>query len=94
MKINSLKYKDGFEGWELSQLDFFDLTLLVGVSGVGKTQILTAIRNIKKIARGQPLNGVEWEISFENNGNDYNWSGEFEKWENRKDSSYSSGEQT
>lgn len=78
MRINSLKYQDKNQKWELSEIDFFNLTLLVGISGVGKTQILNSILNIKKVANGESLNGVEWDISFTNEGKDYRWTGEFE----------------
>lgn len=78
MRINSLKYKDKIQKWEISKIDFFNLTLLVGISGVGKTQILNSILRIKEIADGASLNGVEWEIAFSNEDNDYYWTGEFE----------------
>jgi len=35
---------------------------LVGASGVGKTMILNAIKNI---ATGESVNGVKWFIEFE-----------------------------
>ncbi|MDX9704043.1 MAG: AAA family ATPase [Candidatus Auribacterota bacterium] len=55
------------------------LTLLVGASGVGKTQILRAIHAMKEIAEGNSLNGVEWNISFETfDKKKYNWTGAFE----------------
>lgn len=85
MKISSLKFKDKRDEWELVNVDFFDLTLLVGVSGVGKTQILKSILNIKNIANGQSLNSVEWEIDFSNDGKNYNWKGAFETIEDNKE---------
>lgn len=78
MKINSLTYKDNAENWELAKLDFFNLTLLVGISGVGKTQILKSILKIKEIASGKSLNGVKWDISFATLSGVYRWKGEFE----------------
>ncbi len=86
MRINSLKYKDKIQKWELSEIDFFNLTLLVGISGVGKTQILNSILKIKNIANGKSLNGVEWDISFTNDNKNYNWKGEFETIDNIKNS--------
>lgn len=83
MRINSLKYQDKKQKWELSELDFFNLTLLVGISGVGKTQILDSILNIKKIANGESLNGIKWEVSFTNEGKNYRWEGEFEMIDNK-----------
>ena len=80
MKIHSVKYQEKRWEWEYSTVHFSDLTLLVGISGVGKTQILTSLMNLKKIALGDSSNrsGVSWEISFSNNGADYLWIGEFE----------------
>ncbi|MFM5940841.1 MAG: AAA family ATPase, partial [Dolichospermum sp.] len=44
MKIISLRIKNNFLGWDFDEVDLSsNLTLLVGVSGAGKTQILRAI---------------------------------------------------
>jgi len=86
MRINSLRYKDKIQEWELPKIDFFNLTLLVGISGVGKTQILNSILKIKNIANGKSLNGVEWDISFTNEEKKYKWKGEYEILDNIKDS--------
>ena len=80
MKILSLSYKNTFEEWEIENINFFDLTLLVGISGVGKTQILESINILKRVAEGESVNGIEWNILFiANNGNKYRWEGSFEK---------------
>jgi hypothetical protein len=79
MKILELAYEDKATGWKLNPVQFSNLNLLVGVSGVGKTKILKAILNIKKIVEGESLNWVKWSIDFlTNDGNEYHWSGEFE----------------
>jgi predicted ATPase len=79
VKILSLRYNDHSRGWHLAPTSFGDLTLLVGISGVGKTQILQAIRSLAAVARGQNAPGVEWEISFlTQDGDRYEWSGKFE----------------
>lgn len=77
MKITSLEYIDHAVEWELETIEFNDLTLLVGASGVGKTRILDAILNLKKIARGESLNGIQWKIKFSINSDTYEWSGLF-----------------
>ena len=59
MKILELSYEDKATGWKLNPVQFSDLNLLVGVSGVGKTKILKAILNIKKIVEGESLNSVQ-----------------------------------
>jgi hypothetical protein len=80
MKIISIKFADKNQGWHFDQINFFNLTLLVGVSGVGKTQILKSILALKEIANGDSLNGIKWEINFETlNNKTYHWQGEFEE---------------
>ncbi|KJU87157.1 hypothetical protein MBAV_000649 [Candidatus Magnetobacterium bavaricum] len=88
MKIKEFEYHDKARGWKLERTKFSDLTLLVGISGVGKTEILRAIETVKAIAEGGSFEGVEWDIVFSaNDGNEYRWTGEFEKY--RDDSAYS-----
>ncbi len=79
MKIKRLKYYDHAKGWWLEPVEFSNLNLLVGVSGVGKTKILNAIFNLQEIANGQSINGIEWEITFLTDENqEYRWLGKFE----------------
>jgi len=81
MKIRTLEYHDKRFDWHLNPVDFSgnNLTLLVGVSGVGKTLILESIMKLKVIAGGASLNGVKWNVTFSaENGLTYCWEGEFE----------------
>jgi len=79
MYIKSLIYEDRSTDWKLEFIEFNPLTLLVGVSGVGKTQILKALLKLKGISEGKSLNGIKWEIKFITSlGHDCKWSGEFE----------------
>lgn len=79
MKIKSLTYFDRNQEWGFEKITFFDLTLLVGVSGVGKSQILESIRNLQSISRGASFNGIEWEIIFSTSQySDVIWQGSFE----------------
>lgn len=50
--------------------------MLVGASGVGKTQILNAISNLVKMAKGYPVGSFEWNLKFIIDGKDYSWSGQ------------------
>ena len=77
MKINQITYYDHELEWRFEPIQFSELTLLVGVSGVGKTQILQFIMNLRKIAKGSSLNGVEWKIHFSVNNEQYDWEGKF-----------------
>lgn len=55
------------------------LTLLVGASGVGKTQILKALMALKRAAQGRSLNGMTWSVEFGTlSGSQYVWQGKFE----------------
>jgi len=55
------------------------LNLLVGISGAGKTSILKAISNLKRIANGESINGVKWDVEFLTTDHiRYHWLGEFE----------------
>ncbi len=79
MKIKKFAFKDKASEWVLEGIVFDRLTLLVGASGVGKTQILKAILALKQISNGDSLSGIEWNIEFETvTGQNYLWEGEFE----------------
>ena len=79
MKINKFKFYNKALEWSLESIDFDRLTLLVGASGVGKTQILKAILDIQRVANGESVSGINWLIDFDTiNGQNYKWEGEFE----------------
>lgn len=80
MKITKIEYEDKEYKWKFKPINLYStLTLLVGISGVGKTQILKSIYNLKKIANGASLNGVKWNIKFsDEKQQEYCWTGEFE----------------
>ena len=80
MKITKIEYEDKEYKWKFKPINLYStLTLLVGISGVGKTQILKSIYNLKRIANGASLNGVKWNIKFsDEKQQEYCWTGEFE----------------
>ena len=80
MKIISLGVKNNFFEWDFDEIKFSsNLTLLVGVSGAGKTQILRAILDLRRIANGKAINGFEWKIIFSTvNGTEFIWEGGFD----------------
>lgn len=79
MKIKEVSFKNKAHRWELEKTEFSDLTLLVGASGVGKTQILNSIVKLINISNGYAYNGVEWDLHFITLENKhYRWTGEFE----------------
>lgn len=80
MRINSLSFCDTDTNWNLSKVEFKNLTLLVGASGVGKTKILESILKLRAIIRGKSIGGNKWELDFTTlDGKNYVWKGEFEK---------------
>lgn len=78
MKIKKLSFKNNKTGWSVKDVNFSSLTLLVGASGVGKTQILKVLSTLSSIAEGRSYNGREWNIQFEESNIEYTWSGRFE----------------
>jgi hypothetical protein len=80
MKIKSLRIKDNYFGWSFDTISFSpNLTLLVGASGVGKTQILVACSHLRDIVEGVSFNGLEWKLIFEtHSGIEWVWEGAFE----------------
>ncbi len=78
MIIKSIQAKNHLLGWELEEIQFdTNPTLLVGLSGVGKTQILDAIYNLKNIIYGYTRTGFEWKVVFSINEIVYIWQGRF-----------------
>jgi predicted ATPase len=85
MKILRLEYEEQTTGWKLNPVTWGNLTLLVGVSGVGKTKIVNVINNLREIAMGGSLNGVKWSIEFEvAPGKNYLWKGHFDRVEGQE----------
>lgn len=80
MKINTFEFNDKSRQWRLSKTSFEKLTLLIGASGVGKTQMLRAIHALKEISKGESINGVIWKVNFDTiKGDTFVWEGEFEE---------------
>ena len=80
MKINAFQFEDKPKQWKLDTTSFDRLTLLVGASGVGKTQILNAINALKQISKGEAINGIVWNVAFTaTSGSNFRWEGAFEE---------------
>ncbi|QSQ21272.1 ATP-binding protein [Pyxidicoccus parkwayensis] len=89
MLLKTLTYQDKTSGWTLQNLELDRFNLLVGASGVGKTRILQAIREIRATAylRNQETRGlvgtgsdvaIRFAIKFEHEGQTYAWEFESE----------------
>jgi ABC-type nitrate/sulfonate/bicarbonate transport system ATPase subunit len=64
MRIKSLEYFNKALELKLEHIEFKNLTLLVGASGVGKSQILKAILDLRKIATGSQRSSVGCRIFY------------------------------
>lgn len=80
MPISGFAFHDVFGGWKLNPTTFDDFNLLVGASGVGKTQILKAIRKVANAGTTEAvgIEGCEWRIEVVVAGVKYLWSAETE----------------
>ena len=79
MTIIKFSFENKSLDWRIEEFSLSRLTLLVGASGVGKTQILRALMQLTNISKGRSYNGVKWNIEFQTLTNDvYEWEGEFE----------------
>lgn len=77
MKIKSIKFENKQNGLKINKIEFFkDVTLLVGLSGAGKTQILNAIEYSISLAISNDtiLKPCEATIEFIINEDTYLWS--------------------
>lgn len=85
MKIISIEAKNSHSNLKINRIYFDSFTLLVGASGVGKTQILSAVNKIKRIAHGDSFSGFHWSVAFEIDSNEYLWEGQFDSLDNFDD---------
>ncbi len=77
MRIKKLTFENTETGWKIENLEFGKLSLLVGASGVGKTQILKVIMGLKDIANGKSQSHYKWCVFFDERNNNYKWEGEY-----------------
>lgn len=76
VKILWIEFENFETGLKIERIEFNeDVTLLVGLSGVGKTQILSAINYSLKLATDKDivLNPFKVGIGFTIDGEEYNW---------------------
>ena len=75
MAIKSFAYEDKDAGWKLEKTTFDDVNLLVGVSGVGKSWILSALAQMRNAAVGldTPTGGLSWDVEFACGQTNYRW---------------------
>ena len=68
MAITRFHFLDKFHDWTLKEMSLSSFNLLVGKSGVGKTNVLNALRSVQEagLSGADRANGCEWmiEIAF------------------------------
>jgi predicted ATPase len=76
MRINWIKYENLDTGLKIEQIFFENLTLLVGASGAGKTQILKALEMSCNIATGKMSEAIPSKatLNFSIDKDEYEWS--------------------
>jgi len=80
VRIQKLYVQDIISGITINDITFARLNVLVGVSGAGKTSIITALKRLVSIAEGVSDTGVEWALSFlDDENNDIVWTGKISK---------------
>ena len=75
MFIESLSVTSHESEWQIEEIQFQPFTLLVGASGVGKSQILNAIIQLSRMGNGYIVNHWDWNIVFHEKANKYQWKG-------------------
>jgi energy-coupling factor transporter ATP-binding protein EcfA2 len=82
VRITEFEFLSTQRNWKLEPIRLSDLTLLVGLSGVGKTRILKSIASVATVASGKSISGAKWKMSFtDQNHRQCIWEGEYERLE-------------
>lgn len=78
MAITRFGFVDTLHDWTLQEMSFSSLNLLVGKSGVGKTNILNALQSVQQAGTSGAYraNGCEWEIEIESEKIRWRWEAE------------------
>lgn len=73
--LQKFEFLDRGVDWVLEPTHLRSLNLLVGVSGVGKSRVLEAIRSVTRAGAGlgSPRPNCEWELTIEADGERYIW---------------------
>ena len=82
VKVRWIEFENLRTGLKIERVNFFDdITLLVGLSGVGKTQILNAIEYSLKLAVNKNIRLQPYFVTlgFETQGKTYEWSYKIEE---------------
>ncbi len=83
VKIQQLYIHDSVSDITIKDISFSRLNVLVGLSGAGKTTIISALKKLVSIAEGVPTRGLEWRLTFsDDNERTIEWYGKISRnWE-------------
>lgn len=78
VKILSFSYEDLASGWTLETATFDAMNLLVGASGVGKTQVVENLRAVVTVALldNATLPRAKWVLRYEEGDRQWRWEAE------------------
>ncbi|OQX07303.1 MAG: hypothetical protein BWK80_49650 [Desulfobacteraceae bacterium IS3] len=76
MTIRKFKFHDKLRGWKLNEVSFGNFNLLVGLSGVGKSQIIEKLNSICHVgltSQKEDVYDCEWKLDISIEGFNYIW---------------------
>ncbi len=76
MRIETFEFTDHETGWHLKEARFDGLNLLVGISGVGKSKVLRALDDVRKLGLGEKVEAGHWSwrLTGREDGRAFVWS--------------------
>lgn len=77
MRIESFEFCDHDTGWRLKEARFDGLNLLVGLSGAGKSKVLRALDDVRRLGLGEDVEAGRWSwvLACRHGGRRFEWSG-------------------
>ncbi len=79
MKILEFQFANRSTGWVLDRVFFDGITLFVGASGVGKSQILRSLALLRRLAQGKSTPSICFSFKAEIDAAIYEWECNFEE---------------
>lgn len=92
MKISQLSFEQNNPKLIINDVKFDSFNVLVGISGAGKTTIISAIKNLVQLVNGYQKHSIKWKLNFSDNlQSKIVWSGEISEPSTTNDDGSESG---